>query len=42
VVELRNFFVDNVQSLEKPFWQGCEVTVNVETLRINIDFKYEN
>jgi len=42
LVELRNFFVDNVQSLEKPFWQGCEVTVNVETLRINIDFKYEN
>jgi len=42
LVELRNFFVDNVQSLEKPFWRGCEVTVNVETLRINIDFKYEN
>ncbi len=42
LVELRKFFVDNVQSLEKPFWRGCEVTVNVETLRINIDFKYEN
>lgn len=42
LVELRNFFVDNFKSQEKPFWHGCEVTVNIETLKINIDFKYED
>ncbi|WP_312626785.1 immunity protein YezG family protein [Scandinavium sp.] len=42
LVELRNFFVENFKSQEKPFWHGCEVTVNIETLKINIDFKYEN
>lgn len=41
LVELRNFFVDNFKSQEKPFWHGCEVTVNVETLKINFDFKYD-
>ena len=30
LVELRNFFVDNFKSQEKPFWHGCEVTVNIE------------
>lgn len=40
-IELRNFFVDNFKSQEKPFWHACEVTVNVETLNINIDFKYD-
>ncbi|NIG76581.1 hypothetical protein F3J34_23730 [Klebsiella sp. Ap-873] len=38
LVELRNYFVDNLKS---PFWHSCEVTVNVETLKINIDFKYD-
>ncbi|MGQ6099518.1 hypothetical protein ACUNHJ_26890, partial [Serratia sp. IR-2025] len=42
LVELRNYFVDNFKSQEKPFWHGCEVTVNVETLKINIDFKYDD
>lgn len=41
LVELRGFFVDNFKSQEKPFWHGCEITVNVETSKINIDFKYE-
>ncbi|CAI0979183.1 Uncharacterised protein [Serratia rubidaea] len=42
LVELRDYFVDNFKSQEKPFWHGCEVTVNVETLKINIDFKYDD
>lgn len=42
LVELRYFFVDNFKSQEKPFWHGCKVTVNIETLKINIDFKYED
>ncbi|MBS1206017.1 MAG: hypothetical protein H6R25_2916 [Proteobacteria bacterium] len=41
LVELRNYFVANFKSQEKPFWHGCEVTVDVETLKINIDFKYD-
>lgn len=41
LVELRNYFVDNFKSQEKPFWHGCEVTVDTETLKINIDFKYD-
>lgn len=42
LVELRNYFVDNFKSQEKPFWHGCEVTVDVKTLKINIDFKYDD
>lgn len=42
LVELRNFFVDNFKSQKKPFWHGCEVTVDIETLKINIDFQYDD
>ncbi|MCO7256554.1 DUF600 family protein [Dickeya oryzae] len=42
LVELRNFFVANFNSQEKPFWRGCEVTVDVEKLKIHIDFKYDD
>ncbi|WP_127960515.1 immunity protein YezG family protein [Serratia microhaemolytica] len=42
LVELRNYFLANFKSQEKPFWHGCEVTVDVETLKIHIDFKYNN
>lgn len=42
LVELRNYFLDNFKSQEKPFWHSCEVTVNVETLKLNIDFKYDD
>lgn len=41
LVELRNYFVANFNSQERPFWHGCEVTVDIETLKINIDFKYD-
>ncbi|MGG7448518.1 hypothetical protein ACQ3G7_20880 [Kosakonia oryzendophytica] len=41
LVELRNYFLANFNSQEKPFWHGCEVTVDVESLKINIDFKYD-
>ena len=40
LVELRKFFVDNISSQQPAFWHACEITVNVETLRITIDFKY--
>lgn len=42
LVELRQFFVAMFNSQEKPFWHGCEVTVDVETLKIHIDFNYDD
>jgi len=42
LVELRNYFVANFNSQEKPFRHGCKVTVDVEKLKINFDFKYDN
>lgn len=41
LVELRNYYVENFKSKEEPFWHGCEVTVDVDTLKINFDFKYD-
>jgi hypothetical protein len=41
LVELRNYFLANFKSQEEPFWHGCEVTVDVESLKIHIDFKYD-
>jgi len=42
LVELRTLFVNNIKSQQTPFWQGCEITIDTETLRIGIDFKYED
>lgn len=42
LVELRNYFISNFKSQEKPFWHGCEVAVDVETLKISISFKYDS
>lgn len=42
LIELRSYFIENFKSQKKPFWHACEVTVNVETLKINIDFKYDD
>ncbi|MDX5628476.1 MULTISPECIES: hypothetical protein [unclassified Brenneria] len=42
LVELRNYFIANFRTQEKTFWHGCEVTVDVETLKIHIDFKYDD
>ncbi|HFF8525197.1 MULTISPECIES: hypothetical protein [Providencia] len=40
--ELRSFYIDNIQPRKKSFWSGCEITLNLETMKINIDFKYED
>ncbi|MBK5647338.1 MAG: hypothetical protein I4N51_09775, partial [Acinetobacter sp.] len=38
LVELRTYFVENIESEsgEKSFWHGCIITVDLETLKINI------
>ncbi|MGO0619704.1 hypothetical protein [Leclercia adecarboxylata] len=40
LVELRTFIVENVSSQRPSFWHACEITVDVEKLKITIDFKY--
>ena len=42
LVELRNYYIDNNLTNGHPAWHGCEVTLDIETLKINFDFKYEN
>ncbi|PHM29437.1 immunity protein YezG family protein [Xenorhabdus innexi] len=42
LVSLRQFFVDNIHSEQPPHWSGCIVTVDVEKMKINVDFKYED
>lgn len=41
LVDLRSFFADNIASDAKSFWHGCEIVVDVESLKININFKYD-
>lgn len=40
-VELRNYFFSNFKSQKKPFWHSCKITIDIETLKINIDFEYD-
>ncbi|MEK9498310.1 DUF600 family protein [Photorhabdus sp. P32] len=40
--ELRSFFIENIQSQETPFWHSCTITLDVEQMKINIDFKYDD
>ncbi|REF26078.1 hypothetical protein BDD26_0650 [Xenorhabdus cabanillasii] len=42
LVSLRQFFVDNIHSEQPPHWSGCIVTVDVEKMKLNVDFKYED
>ncbi|WP_426576247.1 hypothetical protein ACP179_17260 [Xenorhabdus stockiae] len=42
LVSLRQFFVENIHSEQPPHWSGCIVTVDVEKMKINVDFKYED
>ncbi|MBQ0215524.1 hypothetical protein OSB94_12965 [Proteus vulgaris] len=40
--DLRSFYIDNIKSEKESFWHGCEITLDLETMKINIDFKYED
>ncbi|KGM27451.1 hypothetical protein KS18_15160 [Photorhabdus luminescens] len=42
LVTLRQFFIENIHSEKKPHWSGCIVTVDVEKMKLNIDFKYDD
>lgn len=40
--DLRSFYIDNIKSGKNSFWYGCEITLDLETMKINIDFKYDD
>ncbi|NHB63733.1 immunity protein YezG family protein [Photorhabdus sp. RW14-46] len=42
LVSLRQFFVENIHSKQKPHWTGCIVVIDVEKMKLNIDFKYND
>ncbi|EMC8778472.1 hypothetical protein VMZ82_001292 [Providencia rettgeri] len=42
LVELQSYYIKNNLTNGLPVWKGCEITLNLETMKINIDFKYED
>lgn len=42
LVSLREFFIENFKSKQKPFWHGCIVKLDIEKSEINIEFKYDD
>lgn len=41
LVELRKYFVANNLTNGKPAWHGCLVTVDIEKMKINLDYRYD-
>jgi len=41
LVELQNWYVENKLTSGLPVWCGCEVTLDLESMKININFSYE-
>ncbi|KRP65229.1 hypothetical protein TX23_26660 [Pseudomonas paralactis] len=42
LVQLRSHFVMNGLCAGEKAWSGCVVTLDVENIKINIEFKYDN
>lgn len=42
LVELQNYYIENNLTNGLPVWKGCEATLDLEKMKINIDFKYED
>lgn len=42
LVELRKYYVENNLTNDHPTWNGCLLTVDLEKMKINIEFKYED
>ncbi|MER2475088.1 hypothetical protein ABR965_22765, partial [Photorhabdus laumondii] len=40
LVELRKYYIENNLTNGLPAWSGCEITVDLDKMKINIDFKY--
>ncbi|WP_338883097.1 MULTISPECIES: hypothetical protein [Xenorhabdus] len=41
LIMLRKYYAENNLTNGQPVWYGCLVTVDLEKMKINIDFKYE-
>ncbi|WP_241597604.1 hypothetical protein [Rosenbergiella epipactidis] len=41
LVELRKYYVENNLNNGKPTWHGCLVTVDLEKMKINLDYHYD-
>ncbi|MDN0122581.1 hypothetical protein QVN60_05115 [Yersinia aleksiciae] len=42
LVELRTYYVENNLTNGRPAWRGCEVTLDVERMKLGIEFRYED
>jgi hypothetical protein len=42
IVELRTYYVENNLTNGRPAWHGCEVTLDVERMKLGIEFRYED
>lgn len=42
LVELRNYYIENNLTNGRPAWHGCEVTLDIEKMKLNIDFRYDD
>lgn len=41
LVELKKYYVANNLTNGKPAWHGCLVTVDLEKMKINLDYRYD-
>ncbi|EPV8386192.1 hypothetical protein ACWASM_004954 [Enterobacter cloacae] len=41
LVELRNFYIEQGLTGGRPVWHGCLVTVDLEKMKINLDYRYD-
>ncbi|XDY55932.1 hypothetical protein AB8W29_00395 (plasmid) [Cronobacter condimenti] len=42
LVELRNYYIENNLTNGRPAWHGCEVTLDVDKMKLSIDFRYDD
>jgi len=41
-VKLRHYYIENNLTNGRPAWHGCEVTLDVEKMKLSIDFRYDD
>lgn len=42
LVGLRSFFVENSMCENGDFWSGCEITLDLVTMKLDVNFNYKN
>ncbi|OVZ94939.1 hypothetical protein CBW54_00550 [Yersinia kristensenii] len=41
LIQLRNYYVENNLTNDRPAWHSCEVTFDVEHMKLSIEFQYD-